>query len=222
VNTNNSLPASPAGHQSALIPSARIKAGPITYVALGDSTGVGIGARNGGYVKRLASRLELVRPQSRVMNLCVSGAATPDLIRSQLGPAIRANPDLITVGIGINDIGHGVGVEQFAKNFDEIIKKLRAETIAVILVSNLPDISSSLRVPVAMRAQSQVFIAQYNQRLQEIATRNGVAVFDVYTLTHNELPRHPEYFSADGFHPSDEGYQLWADHMWPLIEPLLK
>jgi hypothetical protein len=33
--------------------------GPIVYVALGDSTGAGVGARNGGsYVARLFKRLE--------------------------------------------------------------------------------------------------------------------------------------------------------------------
>src|SRR4029434_410196 len=30
--------------------------GPIMYLALGDSTGVGVGARNGGYVVRLFNR----------------------------------------------------------------------------------------------------------------------------------------------------------------------
>ena len=222
VDTTNSPSASTPGALSTPQQTLKLKPGPITYVALGDSTGVGVGAREGGYVRRLAKRLEAVRPHSKIINLCVSGAATPDVIRFQLAPAVRANPDLITVGIGINDIGHGLGVEEFAKNFDEILTELREHTSAEIVVTNLPDISSSRRVPAAIRAQSQAVISQYNQRLQEIATRHGLTVFDVYTLTHNELPSHPEYFSPDGFHPSDEGYQLWAEHMWPVIEPLVK
>jgi lysophospholipase L1-like esterase len=28
---------------------------------------------------------------------------------------------------------------------------------------------------------------------------------------------HPEYFSSDGFHPSDKGYELWATQMWPTV-----
>jgi len=35
-----------------------------------------------------------------------------------------------------------------------------------------------------------------------------------------ELPAHPEYFSGDGFHPSDEGGELWAQQMWPAIANL--
>ncbi len=217
VDTVNNSPATTAPVQS----KHKLKPGPVTYVALGDSTGVGVGAREGGYVRRLAKRLEAMRPQSKLINLCVSGAATPDVIRSQLAPAVRANPDLVTIGIGINDIGHGVGVDEFARNFDKILTELSEHTNAQIVVTNLPDISSSTRVPAVIRAQSQAVIGQYNQRLQEIAARHGLPVFDVFTLTHNELPSHPEYFSADGFHPSDAGYQLWAEHMWPMIEPLV-
>src|SRR5436309_1752244 len=58
---------------------------PVVYVALGDSTGVGMGARKGGgYVARLFERIERERPRSRVVNLCVSGARTDDVLRGQL------------------------------------------------------------------------------------------------------------------------------------------
>jgi lysophospholipase L1-like esterase len=46
-------------------------------------------------------------------------------------------------------------------------------------------------------------------------------VFDIYTVTHEQLPLHPEHFSDDGFHPSDEGYELWAVRMWPTIAQTL-
>src|SRR5829696_142453 len=78
--------------------------GPIVYVALGDSTGAGVGAREGGYVKRLFDRIVERRPESKLSNLCVSGATTADVVRGQLERAVAMNPDLVTVGIGINDI----------------------------------------------------------------------------------------------------------------------
>src|SRR5678815_5238823 len=45
-------------------------AGPIVYVALGDSTGYGVGAREGGYVKRLFDRINERRSGSTLQNLC--------------------------------------------------------------------------------------------------------------------------------------------------------
>ena len=193
-------------------------AGPIVYVALGDSTGYGIGARDGGYVARLFKRLEERRPGSTVHNLCVSGATTADLVRGQLDRAVALNPDLVTVGIGINDIGHGLTLEQFSKNYEQILNTLKEKTHAKIIVTNIPDVSSAPRIPNSMRTVYQRQIDQFCQRLVEIANRyGGVTVFDIYSITKDELPSHPEYFSGDGFHPSDEGYELWATQMWPTV-----
>ena len=146
-------------------------AGPIVYVALGDSTGYGIGAREGGYVKRLFNRINERRPGSTLQNLCMSGATTEDLIRDQLERGVAANADLITVGIGINDIGHGLTIDQFARNFEEILSTLRQKTHAQIVVTNIPDISSAPRIPGPMRSGYQQQIIRFNERLEEIAKR---------------------------------------------------
>ena len=191
--------------------------GPIVYVALGDSTGAGMGARNGGYVARLFKRLEERRPQSQLSNLCISGSTTADVVRNQLERGVALNPDLVTNGIGINDIGHGLSIEEFSKNFDQILSTLKEKTHATIVVTNLPDISSAPRIPGSMRNQYQRQIDEYCKRLEEIANKYDVTIFDIYTITKKELPSHPEYFSADGFHPSDEGYELWATQMWPTL-----
>lgn len=191
--------------------------GPIVYVALGDSTGAGVGARDGGYVARLFKRLEERRPDSKLSNLCVSGATTTDLVRDQLERGVALKPDLVTIGIGINDIGHGLTLDQFSKNYDEILSTLKDKTHATIVVTNLPDISSAPRIPNSMRSEYQRQIDEFCKRLVEIANTHGVTVFDIYTITKQELPSHPEYFSPDGFHPSDQGYELWASHMWPTM-----
>jgi acyl-CoA thioesterase-1 len=195
--------------------------GPIIYVALGDSTGAGIGAREGGYVGRLHKRILERRPESTLVNLCVSGATTADVLRGQLERAVAANPHLVTLGIGINDIGHGLTLDQFAKNYEEILSTLKEKTRAAIVVTNLPDISGAPRIPGSMRAHYQQQIAQYGRRLEEIAARHGVTIFDIYSITTRELASHPEYFSADGFHPSDAGYELWAEEMWPTMARVL-
>lgn len=195
--------------------------GPIVYVALGDSTGAGIGAREGGYVARLHKRILERRPDSNLENLCVSGATTEDVLHGQLKKGLAAKPDLVTLGIGINDIGHGLTLDQFSKNYEEILSALKRETQAAIVVTNLPDISSAPRIPGSMRAHYQQQIVQYSRKLEEIAARHGVTIFDIYSITTRELASHPEYFSADGFHPSDAGYELWAQEMWPTLARVL-
>ena len=194
-----------------------MKPGSIVYVALGDSTGAGLGAVNGGYVARLHKRLLEHRPESQLFNFCISGATTVDVLRRQLDQGIAKKPDLVTLGIGINDIGHNLTVDEFAKNYDEILSTLKEKTDAQIVVTNIPDISSAPVIAPAMRDGYHRQFVSFNERLEEIAKRHGVIVFDIYSITARELPAHPEYFSRDGFHPSDKGYELWATEMWPTI-----
>lgn len=195
----------------------------VVYVAVGDSTGVGVGASEGGYPARLLKRITQEGRQARLVNLCVSGATTADLLRDQLKPAIAARPTLITVGIGINDIGHYVSLDTFARNFEEIVKQLKAETSARIVVSNLPDISFAPVVPAGLREQTRRQVNLFNERINEIvALYGGVTPVDAYTETHAIMPTHPEFFSDDGFHPSDAGYEYWAKTMWPVVKAAIE
>ena len=213
----NIVNADPEGNVKPMPASSPMISGPIVYVALGDSTGSGVGATEGGYVARLFKRILTHRAGSRLINLCYSGATTADVLRDQLDSGIRATPHLVTLGIGINDIGHGVSLEQFSKNYEEILAQLKNNTNATIVVTNLPDISSAPRIPATIRSEYHQLIVDFNRALAQVATAHGAIVFDVYTVTHEELPSHPEYFSGDGFHPSDPGYELWAKRMWPMI-----
>jgi lysophospholipase L1-like esterase len=193
--------------------------GPVSYVALGDSTGVGVGARKGGgYVARLFERLERERAGSRLTNLCVSGAETRDVLRGQM-PRLRASrPTLVTVGIGINDLTHGVEFEQFGRNYKDLAASLRAATDAPVVLTNVPDISTAPRVPEFMREGLRRHIALFNQMIAEVAAGHGFRLVDAYETSREIIARHPEFFSADGFHPSDEGYEYWAKMMWPAVK----
>jgi acyl-CoA thioesterase-1 len=195
------------------------KAGPVVYVALGDSTGVGVGARQGGgYVARLFERLERERPGSRVVNLCVSGAETGDVLRGQVPRVAASRPTLVTLGIGINDLTHGVEVEQFARNYDEIVSRIKDATDAPVVATNIPDISTAPRVPAFMREGVSQRIALFNEEIKKIAARRDLRLVDAYGMSREVISSHPEFFSADGFHPSAEGYEYWAKMMWGAVK----
>ena len=196
-----------------------VKGGLVVYVALGDSTGVGVGARKGGgYVARLFERLTRERAGSRVTNLCVSGAETRDVLRSQLPRVAGLRPTLVTVGIGINDLTHGVEVGQFRRNYDELAASLRASTDAPVVLTNVPDISTAPRVPDFMREGVRQRIALFNAVIAEVAGRHDFKLVDAYAMSSEIIARHPEFFSPDGFHPSEEGYEYWAKMMWPAVK----
>jgi acyl-CoA thioesterase I len=191
------------------------------YVALGDSTGVGVGARDGGYVVRLFKRIEHERPGSRLKNLCVSGATTEDVLRAQVGQVTSERPMLITLGIGINDLGRGLSAEKFAGNYEEIIRRLKAHSNAPIVIANIPDVSLAPVVPAYLKDEAHNRIVAFNEKIKEIAARQNLFVADAYAETREVIPTHPEFFSGDGFHPSDVGYEYWAKTMWPTVKSAL-
>ena len=191
----------------------------VIYTALGDSTGAGVGAREGGgYVARIFVRIKRERPDARLINLCVSGATTEDVLREQLTPAINSRPTLITLGIGINDIGHGMPIQRFERNYEDRVKRLRSETKASIILTNIPDISFAPVIPLSARQDTRNRIILFNERIEAIARRYELSMVDVYSETHKVIPSHPEMFSEDGFHPSDAGYEYWAETMWPTVK----
>jgi len=202
------------------VSAAVVATTPVVYVAFGDSTGVGVGARQGGYVARLFERIARARAGSNVKNFCISGAETADVLRGQLTrlDTVTRPPTLITLGIGINDVSHGVTPEQFARNYEEIITRLKSRSDAPIVVTNIPDISTAPRVPAFLHDQVQGRIRLFNERVAGIAARHELLLVDTYDMSREVIPKHPEFFSPDGFHPSDEGYEYWAKMMWPTVK----
>ena len=171
---------------------------------------------------RLLTRIEREHPASTLTNLCVSGATTGDVLRVQVERAIVAKPTLVTLGIGINDLHRGVSVENFARNYEEIVTRVTSQTNAPLVVTNLPDISFAPVVPPFLREESHRRIVLFNERVHAIAARHHLPVADAYAATHDVLATHPEFFSADGFHPSDAGYEFWAKTMWPTVQSALE
>jgi acyl-CoA thioesterase-1 len=196
------------------------KGAAVVYAALGDSTGVGVGAREGGYPARLLRRINEERPGSKLTNVCVSGATTEDVLRGQIEPALASRPTLITLGIGINDVGHGMSVETFARNYESIVKRLKAAN-APIVVTNIPDVSQAPAAAGNARDEYLRRINLFNERISDIASRYGLLVVDAFAATREIIPSRPEFFSGDGFHPSDKGYELWAETMWPTVKKAL-
>lgn len=211
-DANNNFP---ARSQDAQV--TRAATGPITYVALGDSTGVGVGGTGGGYVPLVFGKLQGSLPGSQLRNYSVSGATSSDVLARQLEKAIAAKPQLVTISVGVNDIRRSVSLDRFGANYDEMLRRLETETDAVVVVSNLPDLSSSRHVPQPIRPQMRAAIEQYNGRLRAVAQTRGSLLFDIYSLTHENLGEESEYFARDGFHPSDAGYEMWAEKLWPTV-----
>ena len=193
----------------------------VHYVALGDSTVEGIGASSPEltYVARLGQRLREVYPRAVTTNLGVGGATSADVLRRQLDRAVALRPALVTMSIGPNDITTGVRVEQYERNVEAILRRLDADTTALIVVNLLPDLAVTPR----FRGREKEALVggltvRFNEALARQARAHGAALVDLYTASRNEVPARPGLVGADRYHPSDDGYERWAELMWEAVE----
>lgn len=194
------------------------------YVALGDSTGVGVGNQSdGGYPERLFRRLKDNGIPAGILNLAESGATSREVVQGQVQRAVTLRPALVTLGIGANDLWRMVPMGTFEMNLKLIADHLQG-TGTQVVVSNVVDLSLApvaglldtwLKIPAAMFAKR---LGEINARLDALSRRPGFSVVDLYSVSRRELPTHPEYFCPDGFHPSSAGYDRWAELMWPAVE----
>jgi acyl-CoA thioesterase I len=194
---------------------------PVVYVALGDSTVEGIGAtqRGADYVSRLHARLHEVYPRASVVNLGVGGATSADVRAGQLQRAVQLRPHLVTLSIGPNDITGEVPVAEYERNVDTIFRRLIEETSAVIVVNLLPDLAVTPRFRGGETAPTVGGLTvRFNRALKRAARSYGVEVVDLYRPSRSEIPRRPELVAADGYHPSDLGYERWAELVWIGVE----
>lgn len=198
------------------------RASPLVYVAIGDSTGIGLGARDGGgYVDRLFARIEQKRPDSTLLNLSAAGATTADVIDKQLPRLTDARATLVTVCVGMNDLLRGREIRQFAEDYETLVAKLR-QSDKLIVIANLPDVASAPAMKGRTDESFRLRLGQFNKVIADIAGRHSVPLIDLYKLSDELLRSRPECFSSDGLHPSDLGYTYWAEWMWVVVKQAIR
>jgi lysophospholipase L1-like esterase len=179
------------------------------YVAIGASDSVGIGANDPateGWVPRFSTRLG---PDVQLVNLGVSGSTLAQALDEQLGPAVDAQPDVVTVWLAVNDLNARVPLERYATDLDALLGQLET-THARVLVGNVPDLGRLAAYRGIDPALLQAEVDRWNQVIADTTVRHGAVLVDLFAGW-QEVANHPDYLSQDGFHPSSDGYRRLAD-----------
>ena len=189
-----------ASHWDAHNDQALAESGPL-WVVLGDSTAQGLGAPSpmGGYVGQVLAglRQRTGRPW-RVLNLSLSGALIRDVLRDQL-PRIPADAEMVTCGIGANDILYSTP--------SKVLADVRGLVGAVPGGTVLLDLPLPAGIWGILGRASVPYVARINQTIRQAAAARGLPVAEVSAYF---LPPWAGKFGPDNFHPSQDGYRDWA------------
>jgi len=195
------------------VPSAAAAA--LRVVWLGDSLAAGVGSSSpdGAVARQVARRLG--RPID-IEVLAVSGARVADVIEKQL-PLLQGEPDLVFISIGANDVTHQTSLGNFHDRYDQVLSRLPAATTVFVL--GVPDMGSPTRLAQPLRFIAGVRANQLDNVAHDLARSHGAAYVNIAAGTGPKFRADPDkYFAADLYHPSDAGYEVWADTIVPVVE----
>jgi lysophospholipase L1-like esterase len=181
------------------------------YVALGDSFTEGLSdpdpARPGefrGWADRLAEHLAAAAPDHDVeyANLAIRGRLLPQVVAEQVPVALEAEPDLVSLVAGGNDLMRpGGDPDAIAAVLEDAVLRLRAAGADVLLATGV----DPRLTPILRRTRGKV--AVFNANIWSIAARNGAAVLDQWGAAWLLDWR---LWDTDRIHLTDEGHRRIA------------
>ena len=187
---------------------------PLRLIALGESTVAGVGART--HESALTGQLAfaLRRKTNRGVNWMVvarSGINARDC-RLELVPKLHGlNADVVAIALGVNDSIEFHSARRWASDIERLIDCVRNEVgDALVLLSGVPPLNyfPALPQPLSFVLGSR---SESLERATVVLAKKLTGV--VHVPFSMERDRCGDLFCADGFHPSELGYRLWAEQL---------
>jgi acyl-CoA thioesterase I len=177
-------------------------------VVLGDSLTAGLGlAPTDAYPALLQQKLDAAGYHFEVVNAGVSGDTSAGGL-SRLDWSLDGDVRILVVALGGNDGLRGLPPEEMAHNLGEIIRRARDRHIAVLL--------AGMEAPTNMGPD-------YQRRFHDVfpaLAREYRTAFLPFLL--EDVAGRPELNQRDGIHPTAEGARIVADHVWRVLEPMVR
>jgi lysophospholipase L1-like esterase len=202
---------------------------PVVYAAIGASETYGIGA--GDRYRQAWPQLfynDVLPPSAVLYNFGIPGATTAQALRDEVPAAVAVHPTVVTVWLNVNDLISGVAVPTYEAQLRQLLHAMRRGGQTRVLVANTPDVGQlpayraclpsapaggpACLVPQALLPNPQAVaaaVAAYNAAISEATKQEGATVVDLH-LSNPQISQHPEWLSADGFHPNAQGYAMIA------------
>ncbi len=173
----------------------------VNILVVGDSIGKGTGAssQNTNWTKLLTSRLKRsYHGYVRLKNISFGGNTSYAGYTSVKTLDSKTDYDLVIICYGEND-----GDDNFGKYYESIIRAVRARNSRCSVISILES--------------AQKEYTQKMQTIKGLAQHYGIGIADtIKPFTDNSNGAY-ENLTADGVHPNDKGYKIYADVIEAVI-----
>ncbi len=197
-----------------------------TYLALGDSYTIGESvpaAEN--FPHQTAALLRIAGLQvAEPVIIATTGWTTDELAAAIRERKLHEIFSIVTLLIGVNNQYRGRALENYKEEFTGLLNQAivfaNGHPRHVVVVS-IPDWGVTPFAEGRDRHKIAQEIDAYNAAAKEIALAHKCCWLDITDSTRKNGQK-PEYLAADGLHPSEKEYAVWAARLAPLLEKALK
>lgn len=210
---------------STMLLSTHADAGPLRYLALGDSYTIGEGVADGGrWPEHLVAALrgdgvDIAPPRI----IATTGWTTDELSAAMDAQEPLGRWDLVSLLIGVNNQYRGRPADDFRREFDRMLR--RALTLAGperrVFVLNIPDWGITPFAEGRDRAAVARDLDAYNTVIAEVCATHRVPMVDI-TALYRARGAEAAMLVEDGLHPSAAMYAAWAAAAMPAVRTLLR
>ncbi|MFC7544826.1 SGNH/GDSL hydrolase family protein [Plantactinospora sp. GCM10030261] len=191
---------------------------PLRLVLLGDSSALGVGVNRvgdtvGGQLARLlaegAGRPGAGRREVRLSSVGVVGSRSTDLATQVARALLGERPDVAMILIGANDATGLRRPAESAVHLGAAVRQLRAAHVEVV-VGTCPDLGAVRAIAQPLRQVAGWLGRRTADAHAEAARQAGARVVDLGAVTGPVFRADAGTLCYDGFHPSADGYRVWA------------
>ncbi|WP_433793477.1 SGNH/GDSL hydrolase family protein [Actinoplanes sp. CA-252034] len=196
---------------------------PLRLVLLGDSAAVGVGVEwlsdtVGGQLARLLADGSPGNGQRHVLlsSVGVAGSRSSDLATQVARALLGDRPDVAVILIGSYDAASGRAAEDAAGHLAQAVRRLRSAGVQVV-VGTCPDLGASRSMAPPLRQIAGLIGRRLAKAQAKAVTDAGGVVVDLASETGAVFRADAGTLCYDGFHPSADGYRVWAHALYPAV-----
>jgi lysophospholipase L1-like esterase len=196
----------------------------LRLVLLGDAAAIGVGVEwlsetVGGQLARMLAEGSPETGERHVLlsSVGVAGSRSTDLATQVARALLGDKPDVAVVLIGANDATGLRSPEEAAEHLGAAVRRLREARVEVV-VGTCPDLGAVRSIAPPLRQVAGLLGRRVAKAQAKAVVEAGGVVVDLGEETGAVFRADAGTLCYDGFHPSADGYRVWAHALYPAVE----
>jgi lysophospholipase L1-like esterase len=184
------------------------------------------GVQPTGYITKMTQFLndKNIGSNYELIGAGISGNKVYDLYLRMEDDVLSKKPDAVVIWVGVNDVWHkrtsgtGTDADKFEKFYNAIIKKLKANNIAVFICT-----PAAIGERTDFTNELDGDLNKYSEIVRNIAKNNNCPLIDLrkaflsYNLANNKENKESGILTTDRVHLNEKGNQFVMEEMYKVL-----